>query len=361
MDSRRNPNFRQVGQDSPQNLQNTHSIKKSIPGCPRVAPSIPSKYVVREKRSKALPSKAFGSAVNRFSVTENALPGPGYYYRSKYTVGTSKNGHSKLGFGVGFVSKMERFKSSKATERDSPGPGHYSVDDLTAWTGRVLPSGRYDRGSNWGKGLRFNSTSNNINDSPGPGYYDLNRALKKTIPFGGRKGSSSFTSASKRDSVYRALLRQSGPAPGTYNIDKQPWLSGSGGYAFKSKTKRNKTVAPNNPGPCSYDNIVNKKTDMNFSTKGTSAFANTLTDRWGVLYVRKSKNISEGTPGPGAYSPALINSVEKQRATSSWAASSTLRDGAVMRGRRPPGPCYYKPEMPKRQKSFHLNVNKRWL
>jgi hypothetical protein len=381
-------NFRQIGgAGSPEEVPPPSRLTKSVPGRPRVVPSIPSKYTVHERPFTGLHEKAFGSRASRFASSTNPLPGPGYYHRPQDLLWRSVSLHggddtsrgiSKKGFGVGFASRDDRFKPTAAERsRNGPGPGSYNVDGALVWLGRTLPSGKPEHGSNWGKDRRFSSMGSGRSgaggsEGPGPGWYDVDRAYRPRREYRPKKGTSSFRSATVRDSVYKSLLQKRGPAPGAYNPDNLSWhgkgSSGKGGTsAFKSASIRNKLLIPNNPGPGQYNtappSIDRARRDVSSSTKGSSAFANTRTDRWGVPYVRKSRvHDASATPGPGAYTAALVRPMKKEAATSSWAVSASQRGGEPsLRGKRPPGPCYYKPALPPKGQSFHLNAGKRWV
>eukprot|EP00941_MAST-03F_sp_MAST-3F-sp1_P003441 g3441.t1 len=364
-------NFRQIGGSTTKTNGNVSVRRqKSIPGHPRVVPSIPSKYTVRERPKTGLTKQVFGSSAGRFSITEDSLPGPGYYYKPTdylWREGTIEGVSKSIkGYGSGFVSKAPRFENRRI-DSDAPGPGSYSADSPGAWLGRTLPSGKPEYGSNWCKSKRFDGALNQREDIPAPGSYDIDRAFRPRKPFLPVKGTPSFRSKTQRDSVYRALLRKTGPAPGTYDIDRHSWIKRNGGVAgsFKSKTVRNKIPISKNPGPGHYNtshSFTKKLTnDVNCSKKGTSTFANTKTDRWGVLYERKSKNIVTNSPGPGQYSKGIIKPVTKAKASSSWAVSTTQRGNAKTILNRPPGPVYYRPKLQTKRKSFHLNVGKGWI
>ena len=94
----------------------------------------------------------------------------------------------------------------------------------------------------------------------------------------------------------------------------------------------------------------------------SSMFSNFGSDRFGRPYVPKT--LVGSVPGPGSYHSA-VPPVDIEPATSVWALSNTGRAVGAARPRKtrkvkPPGPAFYKPNM-KPRKTFHLNVERKWV
>lgn len=87
------------------------------PRAKRSQPSIPSKFettlhVGQRERN------AFGTRTLRFTPGEHELPGPGNYHRNSSMVRTGAS-VSKLGAGVGFVSKVRQAAARLAAHRSA--------------------------------------------------------------------------------------------------------------------------------------------------------------------------------------------------------------------------------------------------
>lgn len=348
---------------APQPMQSYPAMR---PRVKRAVPSIPSKFdttlhVGQRERD------AFGTRTNRFDPSSNDLPGPGNYHRATSFIRTADS-VSKLGYGVGFVSKSKRFAAQDRSHMQStldPGPGAYNADPLR------LRKANFSRAKTTGvfaKPRRYRDDAH-IDMQPTPGPGDYNPTLRKVAtapPMFKPQGrqSSTFESKTKRDSyIARASVA---PAPGHYKYDTSSFARarrrGRGGAVFRSTEPKLSKLYPATsrgiPGPGAYmKDRLPKQTGVKEAHKPSSMFSNQQCDRFGIPFERKT--VDDDVPGPGAYAPT-IKTVPRVSASSHVFLSNVNRLGTKSKAVKPPGPAFYKPA-PISKKSFLLNASRRWV
>jgi len=351
--------FRQVGLAKQGKLIPRPPHQKGIA---RVPPSIPSKYRAAPPAGPS-ESDAFGARTSRFTAAGADLcPGPGYYVTKKTDKTSRSVSHSRKGYGVGFVSKIDRF-SKNHSGLPAPGPGQYEIkvgfsDDKPVQE----TAGAFDSTS-----ARFATRAEPLNETPGPGKYKMPTKNKRNN-FNARLAHGTFRSSSTRGSYL--ITAENVPAPGTYNVTKSV-LKGINekvllpSAAFRSGTRRFDSSGTSDPGPGAYtwassgfDHATAGNRD---GQKGTSVFSNAKCNRFGQPY-RSAVDKGKGVPGPGHYTP-FVKPQQRVAASSGWALSAVMRDREITgRQAQPPGPCYYKRNLSTiGKRSFHLNSTKLWV
>lgn len=340
------------------------------PRIKRAVPSIPSKFdttlhVGQRERD------AFGGRTNRFAPSSNDLPGPGNYHRATTFIRSADTcgSVSKLGMGVGFVSKSKRFAGQERRHMQAaldPGPGQYDPSD------KLRRPRNFSKSRTTGvfaKPRRYRDDSRIIaKPSPGPGDYNPVAARTFTAPpmFAGSRQASTFASKTKRDSYMKEF--SVAPAPGHYTYDSSGFRSAkkrssASGAVFRSTEPKLNNLYPaaklGVPGPGSYHSkTMPRDTRVKEPHKPSSMFSNLKHNRWGIPFDRKT--VDDSVPGPGAYITPKRTST-KVSASSHVFLSNVHRLGVKNRAQiKPPGPAFYKPA-PVPQKSFLLNAARRWV
>ena len=299
-------------------------------------PSIPSRRRISPKKVRSVP-KAFGVQSRRFDHPENTAPGPGQYHKPETLVREMKTcgSVSKLGYGVGFISKVKRFQTSQDEEL-LPGPGSYQLppSSIKAATPRpqTLPS--------------TTKPLNNVDHSPGPGEYSPKLIHR-------RLGITSSFSTTKTD---HAVSKEDTPPPGSYYKPLKASTSHSAAAAFRSKAKRGTAFGKvATPGPGQYDQTTG--TSKPDGEQGPSRlFAPTNLDRFGEPYERKS--MTSKVPGVGHYPTHTPKRLGKQIASSFVSKS---KRGFEASAKAPPGPAYYTPQQVLNKRSHLLNTGQHWV
>ncbi|CAM9389427.1 unnamed protein product [Chrysoparadoxa australica] len=343
--------FRQAGRSTQGKVLKPRASKAQC----KTIPSIPSKQMAWQgsKRVVEHQKDGFGMRGARFTEYENDLPGPGVYYRPvsllRETVSVSKKGCGSL------VSKSRRF-SNAMEEREArlPGPGSYSCEVQPV---KKLPG---HCSSSFSKKPDSGALGRNT-CVPGPGHYSP-EAKSRLFLWQMHKPSAEFISRSAR-STY--LTPSSTPAPGEYEPDIA--RIGSEGKksrlpqaSFRSVSKRGREFDGNSkiPGPGQYD--ISRaaealRKDRAMETKASSAFAGSERTR------HFGERRDEGSlPGPGWYAVDRPEGTQSDKAKGSAAFKSTTMR-AVKRAKALPGPAFYNPASVTQKKSFHLNINQKWI
>jgi len=369
----------------------------------RSVASIPSKFETvlhdggREK-------DGFWTRTHRFSYTDNDLPGPGTYVEHR-SAETDKTSYSKKGY-TGMVSKSSRF--TRPRRATAPPPGWYdpqkgfdyiySKKDPSLGTSSAFAKPIV---SDEAKAQRRNTAH-----PPGPGQYEIEtkakRAVGKQAPFqcGTDRWGTKIT-VKRKDGT---LLNDMEPPPPEVDISDDNIYKISGAFArvytskvpsaaFASRTGRKfdrmkgessivdtlkphpsqgpslgiqvdiKGVSNANdpiPGPGAYEPYLADNLLTLEKLRHSSMFSRTTLDRFGKPV--KPKAYKPDVPGPGAYDPPPPDGRDPSvRVEASSASFLSASDRNFVAGKRPaPGPAYYNPTVPGR-KSFHLNVQRRWL
>jgi hypothetical protein len=317
-------------------------------------PSIPTRFQT-VLQPAACATDAFGNRCSRFSQPISDVPGAGFYYSAPSAIkrGSESASLSKLGYGVGFVSKTDRFIRDAETEKP-PGPGYYyrpltlaERDDFSAARHSAAFSG--PKRARPARALCAASAP-----QPAPGQYDP--APPPSPRYKQRAPSAAFASASGRG----LQVRSDAPAPGTYHrpVDYTAIPDAKGApSAFRSSTTRGAALLPRHlletPGPGSYNAAARVATAQ---AKISSMFAPNAQDRFATPVALLKGDL----PGPGAYDPPKPRPISAAAAVSAF--KSTQR-GLDAHGWKPPGPAYYNPAPTQvaDKRSFLLNVTNKWV
>ncbi|GMH78718.1 hypothetical protein TL16_g07913 [Triparma laevis f. inornata] len=339
----------------------------SIETFKKTAPSIPSKF---GSKSKNRPSEknGFGGRTHRFSSSQTtAQPGPGYYHKaSTLTMDAKTNGSvSKRGY-TSMISKSNRFTTTDLLDAaDLPGPGSYSpmISTIPVADPNSAPQ------SMFAKPRRYrDEKAENIQLVPGPGQYEVNPKVNREKIIDMKTGSAAFKDNMKR---FMRNQPQTDQAPGSYNVgsssdfllnygrkDKLPDPSMSSKSERGSYLRQNPDVpGPGNYAPENAEKILKKAAGWEKKPSAWSA-APANVGKKGA-----EKNGDEPTPGPGWYQlgSSGMSGVYNEGGAGSSFKSGTRRFGKGLVSVKPPGPAYYDPKKPDRQRRFHLNVDKKWV
>ena len=291
--------------------------------------SIPSKFETTLHPGQR-ESHAFGNRTVRFTDNERDVPGPGNYHRSSSYIRSAETcgSVSHKGFGVGFVSKTNRFSDRGALEqRFMPGPGQYRGPST-----RVIERHDFSQAPTSGLFARprhyrdEQSLPVGLASQPGPGEYDPLSASKR-LERGGHRSthSSMFKSETKRG---RHVMAHDGPAPNAYHprpIDAQEQNAGHASSSFKSSTVRSKTRDLSGlPGPGHY----NPREPSNANANDASAAGGSVAGGGGGGGGRDGEAM-----GPAGAAAAAAAAAE---AAAAAAGPATTRDGPAF-GSSPPG------------------------
>jgi hypothetical protein len=362
--------YRQVGRSVTGSISKKWGQDNHVAQQPRTVSSIPSKFETT-LHSGTREQNAFGGRTFRFGVQETANPGPGSYYKKPSLVRSAENcgSVSHLGFGSGFVSKSKRFSSTRLDQESHlPGPGSYAEAKVEHQFNRSGVTGNFIQPKRFRDQVVV-PTPEQL--TPGPGYYKPNEKQYGAVERLAPNKMSVFRSSSKRG--YQP--QTSGPAPGQYEVlhtvgNLLPAAHGGKSAclphaAFRSNSEKvskelfypEKTKFGKLPGPGSYEVDESERAatrDLVAAAQPSSMFANNMQNRFGDAYVKRT--MADATPGPGWYG----TEAERQRgvASSSFFMSATGRSGD--RGRKAPGPAFYKPDRTIK-KSFLLNATRKWV
>lgn len=337
---------------------------RSITGY-RSSSSIPSKFETTLHQGNK-ERNAFNCRVYRFNEHNNDLPGVGKYDFGGNLVNSSAS-MSKRGMGSlaskNFNTQGFTWGGIKAAV---PGPGSYCPQSVLE---RTWHSGSSDKCLFAGRNGKSYLSSD---FTPGPGDYQPKVEEKTVVSDCG----AAFNSRAIRLKDKRAK----GPAPGAYEVNKQPfnkteYRNGLPSAAFTSGVERNKVaeeLAAKNaaqPGPSSY--INNEAHKLGLHGTGSHMFTGKITRApfafadQEVIQARLQAKY-DGTPGPGSYfDPDSVKSknpkAQKLKGTGAFKSNSARI--SYMEIKKTPGPSHYKApgtgKPPK--KSFHLNTTGSWV
>jgi len=226
--------------------------------------SIPQRNEMILIKSMCSP-KGFSCQSDRFPATsleKLAIPGPGTYTNTASTEFTNPSLSSK-GYGVGFVSKKERF------------------DDLQEFYSKYLP------------GPGQNIIKNNLSDG-----------IQKSMQYKG-------LFIDKK--VERLIPKKDNPGPGSYDYDYN-WIreNDENNFFFKDKVKRKKMIIKeekDNPGPADYfktykDKFVKEGEKENYFFKKPLEKKEDIIDTY-LNIKKKDRDL-----GPGSY--IFDNEIKKE-------------------------------------------------
>lgn len=289
------------------------------------------------QKSSRSAQKGFGCQSKRFGGPEHVVPGPGLYHKPRTLLREMETcgSVSKLGYSIGFVSRVKRFEDHADDDDAVPGPGKYQVP-LSSLK-KVQPRRTSD-----------SSLSPDCipaaDPSPGPGEYDPKFVQHR---LGIR---SSFT----RKTHARIQPKEEAPPPGSYYTPLRASSTRSAVSAFRSRAKRGmELVSACTPGPGEYgrgDSIPEQK------VRPSSVFATSSLDRFGEPYEQKSTKYN--VPGVGHYETPKMERLGNQIASSFLSRSKRGFEASSM---APPGPAYYKPKDVINKRSHLLNVGRYWI
>ena len=360
--------------------------------------SIPSKFetIIYTKPSK----KAFGTSSNRFYSTklENIkdLPGPGYYnfdLNANESIEPTKAGNS------GFLSKTNRNPFSMKYQNSGPGPGSYDAKNAS-FTSNFTHS----------TGITKESTFSLKKDEPekkkdppkpkiilpGPGEYNPKNSL---VSKENRTYLSSFVSQVARDE-YMGL--KASPDPGQYEIRreilrKETFKHNGPSSSFVNPEKIKKQPQhttrelldlfannkPSNrfeiPGPGFYTtgkdicvanvaNLAEKeagKDGNDIQIPNSWIFKTGIKNRFGDFYDKNfEKNLGKEMPGPGAYvvKNGSTGTEERREVSGAVFMSESGREPfGNLKGKLKLGPNPVVPFLIPRNRTYHLNLERKWV
>jgi len=363
--------YRQVGKKAGGRVKRGFIAGQSS-GIPKQASSIPSKFETTLFTGNK-ERDGFGTRSHRFAENENELPGPGSYEQDGKLIDTKI--YSKKGLGGGFASKTVR-ASAFGKASMTPAPGAYEIS--RRFTAPVRPG---DAGTSGFKPPSQRSVTVAEDPLPGPGQYGtpgVGFGARASAPTGPIRSGEGFSSSAARFS--RGTL-ETMPAPGHYNpappghthaysddaLPSAAFRSGaasrSGAAPVSRLTKEQqlgvvgyKGELP--PGPGSYNSA---RTAFVVSHRRSPQFCDSALDRWGQPVpgaVRQASAPNMPTPGPGAYYREAARETAPISSSAFMSGSSETQNNA----RAPiPGPAYYLPSEPSKQRSYHLNAVQRWM
>eukprot|EP00397_Hematodinium_sp_SG-2012_P043003 GEMP01047691.1.p1 GENE.GEMP01047691.1~~GEMP01047691.1.p1 ORF type:complete len:356 (+),score=70.37 GEMP01047691.1:60-1127(+) len=350
-------NFRSKGRHTAGVVQKgTPSVQQGV-----TVASIPSKLetvLYHDERE----NMGFGSHSLRFEEDRDERPGPGSYATTKHFSQTAESdSFGRRGSG-GFASRTLRFRRGVCARMLVPGPGAYDAEKLERkHFGKRRQTRVFEKPNNgppklFGRPPRC---------SPGPGTYTTKDESAST-----NVCASSFKSKfGQQTGVWEA---PPGPGPTTYFVDQQLQKRVKESAVFKPpSTRKVLSVHPDlpvstdlydkegdfvrqcgtmiaaNPGPGAYDVIG--VVDNGFSSKGSSMFQS-------KIMVPRHKELID--PGPGLYEPPLWPKRHLSSFASAFRSETERQQGSMTAA---PGPAFYEVGVPDDRKSFHLNVQKRWV
>jgi len=344
-------------------------------GNPKQASSIPSKFETTLFTGNK-ERDGFGTRSHRFAENENELPGPGSYEQDGKLLDSKI--YSKKGLGGGFASKTVR-SSAFGKASMTPAPGAYEIN--RRFTAPVRP-GEANTSGFMPPTLRSVTVAED--PLPGPGQYGTPElgvpSDRSSAPTGASKPGEGFSSSAPRFSSKSKLAGASMPAPGQYNpalpghshayhddlLPSAAFRSGapsrSGATQVSRMTKEQqlgvvgyKGAAP--PGPGAYNSA---RTAFVISHRRSPQFCDSALDRWGnpMPGAVRQTSAPSVTPGPGAYHRETTRETAPISSSAFMSGSAQTSNNA----RAPiPGPAYYLPSEPSKQRSYHLNAVQRWM
>jgi len=332
--------------------------------------SIPSKFEPKKSMGKK-EKNAFGGRTERFTTKSTSQPGPGYYHKPlSYVKSAETNGSVSARGYTSMISKSSRFNIyeniKSLNDAMLPGPASYNVVNVQG-TGLAEKDKNQFPQSMFAKPRRYRDDKVEVRDAePGPGAYELNPTLIADV-INRKQGSSFFKDGSKR---FRRQKPQTDHAPGSYNVGSamdamDDYGMKDTGASFRSKSNRGEFFVKNRacPGPGDYkpeksDNILLKTSDL---THQNPAFCKSSCDRFGNFEGNTQKG-GDPSPGPGWYEQGDAQTINQEGASSAFRSGSQRLGGGLKKDRyKPPGPAYYNAKPLPTKKSFHFNLEQKWV
>jgi hypothetical protein len=271
------------------------------------------------------------------------------------------------------ISKSNRFSNTKyLDDLEAPGPGSYTP--LVAGSG-ILPVAKGAKPqSMFAKPRHYRDEIVPVKEMvPGPGTYNLQGGYKngKTIQeiTEERTGSSFFLDGINRLKTTEPQTEQ--VAPGTYNVgaaDDALYNFGkkdrkTGRHmpdaSMTSKSQRGLQFKSGAPGPGDY--AVDKADKILMKGAGNES-------RMMASFASNAKGRQEGkagdaapTPGPGWYDLGSAGNISSSGGESAFRSGSERIGGSGIRQVKPPGPAYYHTKTLPTKKTFHWNVDNKWV
>ncbi|KAI9193188.1 uncharacterized protein BJ171DRAFT_640845 [Polychytrium aggregatum] len=310
-------------------------------------PSIPTKFQTFHFDDRE--PKGFNSTAPRFDLNPNELPGPGYYQKPSRIALIDEASISKKGFGVGFASKLRRFRKPPTELEFLPvAPGQYNVSGHSRYSHSLSSS----KTSSFAKPVAAPAPKRRA--LPGPGQYDAAPPTKS-----GHVAESGavfvFKSKTRRSEINcpEATPGWDAPPPGAYEVRDITHRSGAVA-AFKSTIRKQQSSQKTNaPGPGSYE-LINKP--LRNLAKRRSEFTSVV-----QAPPRPYSGHKGIVPGPGFYELASASDAVQHKGpvANHVFASASPRFPVNPNGSKP-GPGFYQPVPELKFRSFHLNIDGIW-
>uniref|UniRef100_A0A0G4I2U4 Uncharacterized protein n=1 Tax=Chromera velia CCMP2878 TaxID=1169474 RepID=A0A0G4I2U4_9ALVE len=286
-------------------------------------------------------------------------PGPCSYELSPL----SKKSDFKTGNSSSFISRANWSCNIPATSKFFPGPGEYSKFPNSK-TSHQNPAGVSLRSCS----PRIDSVKEQI-ASPAPGSYDASVAVGSRLePSTGKDPSPVFRPPCGR--VVRSVNTRDFPVVGLFrsletgDLKKAKDMREKGSEAAGAKGCFLQALGSDErkpPGPSDY-NVRHTKDPIgacrgpSHSLHGSSMFLS-QSPRKGMRKAGAQTHI----PGPGDYDASGF----RDGLTSNWQrGGATLRSASqrwLSHGHQTPGPAFYRVESPRAKRSYHLNMEERWV
>lgn len=332
---------------------------------PGTKASIPSRFetILSDNRE----ANGFGSRTYRFGISENDLPGPGTYAKVSPGVSTRKSDSNYSANGTSAFASAKRAGFADSPVCSTPGPGSYTPG--------------YSRSNpHVGGTVSFSSpvsrrpAVNHSTATPGPGEYNVALAERRSAcsAFSSKAprgqpapvGSSTYLSGAQTSTFGKDVRTSASMVSRTQRFDSgrtrsappaahlPPLMASISGYSVRTPAPSvvlevGSAAAASSGAICEQPPSVPKPSPM---------FADTMLDRFGRPTVRYT--IAQPNDiGPGHYEQDT--KVRKMLVSSSWALNAVPRDGLQERY-QPPGPAYYKADMPARKVSHRSNTTNTW-
>jgi len=299
--------------------------------------SIPSKFE-QTLAKQELGKGGFGRRAQRFLLeAPEPCPGPGQYTNSE----ASSPSFSKKGFLSGFVSKMSRFRRAEFATF-VPGPGAYSPVHMRTMSNpapSLSPQKAY--------------VDLSKDRTPAPGDYEVTR------PWRPKDLITTFKSREERllnvtmspappPSYYSPNFASVWPAKGLTSPFKMPLNPRR--FQVNLYDPHTQVAEESFPGPGHYS------LSSSFDKGATVSFQHPGIDRFGNPVARTRPK--DYRPGPGAYNLLPQLPAKAPINGSSFMSESHRAELALTCN---PGPAFYRPDQGNKQKSFHLNLEGRWV
>ena len=327
--------FRQVGKEKPGKVYKGVIIDAYNRSN---QPTIPAKYE-QVLAKQELRKDGFGRRAQRFILeATEPCPGPGQYQASE----SPSPSFSKKGFLSGFVSKLSRFRKREFATF-VPGPGAYSPVHMRTMSNPSPSISPLKAPSNLSK-----------YSTPAPGTYDIEQAWKP---------KDLITTFKSREERLMSVTLSPAPPPSHYSPNfASVWPAKGLTSPFKLPLNPRRFKVnmydphalieeESVPGPGHYSlssSFDKGAASGSFQHQGLDRFGNPIR----LLRPRDS------LPGPGAYNlpPKPLGKAPIQ---GSFFMSES--DRAALALGPNPGPAFYKPDKGNKKKSFHLNLERRWV